>query len=80
MKTFHIRRDQLDIDHLASTVESPGYAQLEEKRQHMLEALRLQLESEKDDVRYIQGQIHMLRRVAELPQILAKEIRAKQKP
>jgi hypothetical protein len=79
MKTFHLRRDQLDIDHLQSTLESPGFQLLREKQQQMLQQLLKQLETEREDVRYVQGQIHALRRVFELPEILTKEIAQKQK-
>jgi NAD/NADP transhydrogenase beta subunit len=79
MKSYSARGDQLDIDHLRQTVEHPGYGLIEAKLRMMLDDMRAKLESEREDVRYVQGQIATMRRVMELPVIIEKEIRQKVK-
>jgi hypothetical protein len=78
VKSFRLRPDQLDLDHLARVCESPGYALIQRKQEATLQQLLTQLETEREDVRFIQGQIAALRVTMNLPAILATELSRKE--
>lgn len=78
-KQYNTRLDRVDLDHVNSVRESPGFKLIQLKIGHMLDTLRQDLETRTDDVRFVQGQIAATRRVLEIPDILAKEIASTQK-
>lgn len=76
-----IEKDSIDLEDLKDCVRMPGYAHIADKHGAMLEAFRTSLEKEADpsQVRFIQGQIDALRSCMSLPQIIADEIRMRQR-
>jgi hypothetical protein len=75
------QRDSIDLEEVKDMVRSRGYSLMHEKYSAMLESFRSTLEKEQDPagVRFLQGQIDCLRCVMKLPDIIADEIRSKQR-
>jgi HAMP domain-containing protein len=75
------RYDRTDLEELRSTVASGGWQMLRERLTQMVETERLNCETAAalDEMRAAQGAVRALRRVLELPSILEREIRAKER-
>lgn len=73
--------DQIDLEHLRTTADSPGFALIEEKQLQFRRDVLKQLEAAEswEGYKYLQGQLHAIDRVLELPKILHNEIRVRLK-
>jgi len=72
--------DAIDLEHLQQTVGTRGFQLIDTRVQDMLATARASLETQADphDFYRAQGRVEALRRVLELPAILAKEIRERE--
>ena len=72
--------DSIDLEHLQATVETHGYQMIEGRVRTMLLEAQAALEGAEEAPHFfrVQGQVKALRRVLELPGIMARLIRARE--
>jgi len=72
--------DKTDLEHLRQTLETRGWQMIEQRVREMLETVAgtLEISAEPPELYRAQGQMSALRRVLQVPGILAKEIRARE--
>ncbi|NWG75083.1 MAG: hypothetical protein HXY24_10835 [Rubrivivax sp.] len=77
---IRIPPDQTDLEHLRQTLETRGWQMIEARVREMIATAQAQLEIQEagPELHRTQGQLAALRRVLQLPEILAREIRARE--
>jgi hypothetical protein len=78
MKIACRRRDRVDADDLAATVESPGYALIDAKQAQMIAAAEKKLRTcAKDELEVLQAEIRVIETMRALPRTMTQEILAR---